>query len=77
MNSTQTRTYKGHTITIVRHIRKGFRTNYVIFIDGEFTAQTTVNYSFDSALSAARKQIDSKAATQTTTNNSLTLQKVG
>lgn len=76
MNSTQTRNYNGYTITIARHKRHGFRDSYVIFIDGIFAAQTTPYYSFDKALTAARKEIDSKAI-QSTSNNSLTLQKAG
>lgn len=76
MNNQQTRTYLGHVITIARHKRKGFRDSYVIFINSEFIAQPTLHYNFNAALKAAQTHIDSKAI-ETTTNNSLTLQKVG
>jgi len=77
MNSKHNRLYNGYVITIARHKRHGFRDSYVIFIDGVFQQQTTIHYSFDAALKAARTEIDKTATTQTTTNNSLTLQKAG
>ncbi len=75
MNNQQTKTYKGHIIRIGKHIRAGFRTTYVIFIDGEFVPQAFELYTFKTALSAARQHIDSKS-TQTTNNfNHLSLEK--
>lgn len=76
MNSKHNRLYNGYVITIARHKRKGFRDSYVIFINSEFIAQPTLHYNFNAALKAAQTHIDSKTI-ETTTNNSLTLQKAG